>query len=204
MIAPLLLANLYSTWGLAAALAAICFVALRGNWFRQLRSKNAEASPEEVRQSVTSKSRANSIAATSDDLLRWQVEMHEMARDFKGEIDAKLLALQALMTVANEHSQRLEQLLIRANSLTKPAEAGTPTSGRDILDQIENGDRQLPPLSGAAQGRELLNAAQRKLIAGLAAEDYQPAEIAVLVGAAEVDVEWYLSLQLESARRTYA
>src|SRR5688572_32750712 len=104
----LLLANLYSTWGLAAALAALCFFVLRGNWFRQQRSKSAESSPEEIRQTFSPAAREKSLAAAPDDLLRFQVEMHELVRDVKGEIDTKLLALQALITIANEHSQRLE------------------------------------------------------------------------------------------------
>jgi hypothetical protein len=192
----LLLANLYSTWGLAAALAAICFVALRGNWFRQQRSRNSVSTPEDVRQTFPLPARETALATAPNDLLRWQVEMHETARDLKGEIDAKLLAFQALLTIANEHSQRLEKLLGEAEQAHLMRPAGV-IGGREILDRIENGNCNLPPLTAAAMGRELLNDAQRKLIVQLNSENYSAAEIAPLIGASPVDVEWYLGLQQE-------
>ena len=50
-------------------------------------------------------------------VMRWQVEMHETARDLKGEIDSKLSALQALIRVADEESCRLERAIAEAVQL---------------------------------------------------------------------------------------
>lgn len=192
MYPPLLLANLYSTWGLAAALAAICFLALRGNWFKQRRSEQAEADPNSIREACAPKPREAGHHAP-DDLLRWQVEMHETARDVKAEIDTKILALQALIALANEHAERLETLLSRADKNGTSQEPAF-VSGREILSRIEFAAGNLPPLDARAEGREILNPAQAKLARQLLSEDeYTPAQIASYIGASVVDVEFFLS-----------
>jgi hypothetical protein len=198
MHALLLFANLFSqlgpNWALAAALAAACFLMLRGNWLRQKRTQETP-DPQTIQHSFASKTREASAHHAPEDLLRWQVEMHELARDVKGEIDAKLMALQSLMIVADEHAQRLDSLLARTEKVTgsqSPAVIG----GREILSRIENARGALPPLDSRAQGRELLNPAQAKLASQLAKEEeYTPAQIAQYVGATVVDVEMFLSMQ---------
>ncbi len=197
---PLLLANLYSTWGLAAALAALCFVALRVNWFRQRRSEQARADPDSIRQACAPKPRETAFQNAPDEMLRWQVEMHETAREVKGEIDAKLLALQSLLIVAGEHAQRLEGLLQRAEKLDR---FGSPRiiSGREILARIENATGELPPLDAQAQGKEVLTPAQAKLARQLInEEEYSPAEIARYISAPLVDVELFLSMHSATSR----
>lgn len=191
MYPPWLLANLFSTWGLAAALAALCFLALRSNWFRQRRSEQSIAEPDTIRAACTPKPREAGHLAP-DEFLRWQVEMHETARDVKAEIDTKLLALQSLIVLANEHSQRLEMLLMRAE---QGCNRQAPfVSGREILSRIENATSALPPLDSRAQGREVLNPAQVKLARQLQSEaEYTPAQIASFVGATVADVEFFLS-----------
>lgn len=197
MEAPPLLANIFSqlpsNWGLAAALAAACFLLLRGNWLRQKRSEDSTPDPKTIQQSFAAKTRELSAHHAPEDLLRWQVEMHELARDVKAEIDTKLLALQSLMIVTSEHAQRLESLLAQADRTGIKREA--PVSGREILSRIENLSRDLPPLDAKAQGREVLNTAQAKLARQLAREeDYTPTQIAQYIGASTVDVEMFLNM----------
>jgi DNA-directed RNA polymerase specialized sigma24 family protein len=192
MFPPLLLANAYSTWGLAAALAALCYLALRSNWLRQRRSANTEPDPQAIREACAPKSREPSHHAP-DEMLRWQVEMHETARDVKAEIDTKLVALQQLIILANEHAERLEALLARAEKTVNQEEA-TLASGREILDRMENGAGPLPPLDARAQGREVLTPAQAKLVRQLLSEEYTPAQIANYIGVPVADVEFFLNL----------
>lgn len=199
MHAPQMFANLFSqlgpNWALAAALAVACFLMLRGNWLRQKRSQDSTPDPQTIQHSFASKTREASAHHAPEDLLRWQVEMHELARDVKGEIDAKLLALQSLMIIADEHAQRLESLLARTEKVAgsqSPAMIG----GREILSQIENARGPLPPLDARTQGKELLNPSQAKLASQLASEEeYTPAQIAQYVGATVVDIEMFLSMQ---------
>ena len=193
MFPPLLLANLFSTWGLAAALAAICFLALRGNWFKQRRSEQAGADPQSIREACAPKPREAGHHAP-DDFLRWQVEMHETARDVTAEIDTKILALQALITLANEHAERLETLLMLADKNGASQEPPF-VSGREILSQIEFAAGNLPPLDARAAGREILSPAQAKLARQLQSEEeYTPQQIASYIGASIVDVEFFLNL----------
>ena len=65
------------------------------------------------------------------ELARWQVEMHETARDLKSELDSKLSLVQTLVAQARHESQRLEGAILQARQL------GLPT-GRDTLDIIES------------------------------------------------------------------
>lgn len=193
-----LLANLFSqlpsNWGLAAALAVVCFLLLRSNWMRQKRSEESTPSPQAIREAYSPRTREGSAHHAPEDLLRWQVEMHDTARDVKAEIDTKLLALQSLMIIANEHAQRLEALLARAEVVGCKA-APAVIWGREILDRIENGAGPLPPLDPRAAGKELLTPAQAKLAKQLQSEEaYTPAQIAQYVGASPVEVEMFLSM----------
>ena len=45
------------------------------------------------------------------EVLRWQVEMHEIARDLRAEMDSKLRLLQLLIAQAQQQADRLERLL---------------------------------------------------------------------------------------------
>lgn len=198
LLANPLLANLFSqlpsNWGLAAALAAACFLLLRSNWVRQRRSDESTPNPQAIREAYAPRNREASAHHAPEDLLRWQVELHDTARDAKAEIDTKLLALQSLIVIADEHSQRLEALLARAESAGQCAEPAA-LSGREILDRIENGKGQLPPLDARAQGREILTPAQAKLVQQLKSEEeYTPAQIAMYVGASTSEVEMFLSM----------
>ncbi|MCA9269777.1 MAG: hypothetical protein KDA41_14955 [Planctomycetales bacterium] len=47
------------------------------------------------------------------DVTRWQVEMHEIMRDAKAELDTKIAVLQKLVVDAERQSQRLEAALAR-------------------------------------------------------------------------------------------
>jgi hypothetical protein len=57
------------------------------------------------------------------ELVRWQVAMHELARDLKGEIDTKLSALQTLVALARQESARLQTLLDQAARVSSPRAA---------------------------------------------------------------------------------
>lgn len=55
---------------------------------------------------------------------RWQVEMHDLARELSGQLDSKLGLLQHLVREADRQSARLEAVIARAESLgVTPSEA---------------------------------------------------------------------------------
>ena len=51
------------------------------------------------------------------EVLRWQVGMHETARDLKAELDSKIGVLNATIRVAREETERLEAAIDRAERL---------------------------------------------------------------------------------------
>jgi len=88
------------------ALGLIAAVIYRKHWL----SSQADDSP--MKPSL-SESAANHSAAAAD-FGHWQAEMHEYAREVKGELDAKMSALQELIAQAKAESSRLEGLIAKA------------------------------------------------------------------------------------------
>ncbi len=64
------------------------------------------------------------LADAPPDLLRWQVEMHDTARNLKGELDSKMSALQALVIMARQEIVRLDSLLNRAAAVDHQVPSG--------------------------------------------------------------------------------
>jgi len=66
-----------------------------------------------------------------DSVVRWEVEMQELARDLKAEIDSKMIALGHLIRDADRAAERLEKALNVAPATDTPAEAPRPVEPRD-------------------------------------------------------------------------
>jgi hypothetical protein len=195
MMLPLLLANVMSTYGLAAALAVVCLFLLRQNWQRQKKSQDTASTPEQIKQAATPPTPRDRMHDTPHGILGWEVELHDLARDTKAEIDTKILALQSLMIVANEHCQRLEQLIAQAEKvgvLPPNSGASTSPSANEVLDRIAAGQ----PLRIAAPTtpREVLSPTQAAKANALARQECSPVQIAREVGATLGEIELYLSL----------
>jgi hypothetical protein len=54
------------------------------------------------------------------EVMRWEVHMHETARELKAELDTKLVALTVLLRDVREAEQRLNQLLEDARQVHVP------------------------------------------------------------------------------------
>ncbi|MFV1964121.1 MAG: hypothetical protein ACC628_01770 [Pirellulaceae bacterium] len=133
------------------------------------------------------------------EVLRWQVEMHEMARGLKAELDSKMGALQVLVQLAREESERLEQAVARAKRLGM-------SECNDTLAEIERlADRAmadgpdatgaLPPLSNAASGLPGKKTTTRQLIYRLADQGLSAENIAQQAGIAIGEAEMILNLR---------
>ena len=80
---------------------------------------------------LSEKSRDRASLDAPPEVARWQLEMHETARELKAEIDSKLLALQALVNVAREEREKLEAAIAQANVAQTQR-----MSGKDVADNI--------------------------------------------------------------------
>ncbi len=132
-----------------------------------------------------SKLETNRDLALSDappEISRWQVEMYDLSRELKGEIDTKLALLQVLIRHANEASARLEKATQHAERLGLSGE-------RDLLGAIESwqADAETTP----APTRH----PQAEKIYALADRGASAAAIAMETGLALGDIEMALSLR---------
>ena len=82
---------------------------------RYLSKSNRERSTS--RQKLVTARESTPLLDAPPEILRWQVEMYEVARDLKAELDSKMGALQAIIRIANEESARLEAAIARAEQL---------------------------------------------------------------------------------------
>ncbi len=76
--------------------------------------------------------------AAPDAVVRWEVQMHELARDLKGELDSKMVALSHLIRDADRAAQRLEDAL-EAAADSNPC---LLRSKDDLATSREGGDEQ--------------------------------------------------------------
>ena len=110
-----------------------------------------------------------SEADAPDELVRWEVQMHDTARRLSAQLDTKMAALQALIDDADRAAARLEAALGRP----APSAANTP----------------------APDGPDALRPRRRDEIYTLADYGYDAAEIARRVGSPIGEVELILSLR---------
>ena len=121
------------------------------------------------------------------DLARWEVQMHETARELSAQLDAKLSLLQSLTAEADRAAERLEEALARVQSAIPPgsqADSLHPISADELGAEST---RELPAGTDRSRSREE--------IYHLADYGFAPSEIARRVGSPVGEVELILSLR---------
>jgi hypothetical protein len=142
------------------------------------------------------------------ELLRWQVEMHDIARQLKAELDSKLSALQALVILAKRESERLEIAIQKAESLDLPP----PNDSLAILERLGDPAALEDPRALSKASASLPMPPDRALadpfageqtdlkIANLAATDLSACEIAHRLNMPLGEVELRLNVVATQAR----
>ena len=130
-----------------------------------------------------------------EEAARWEVQMHETARQLSAQLDTKLGVLQALVAEADRAAARLEAALDRAGaaSLPPPSEA-RPAHQAEALEP-EKADE--PANYAAADGPTDRTAQHRRReeIYTLADYGFEPAEIARRLGMPVGEVQLTLGLR---------
>jgi DNA-binding NarL/FixJ family response regulator len=172
-------------------------------------SSEREASPK-VHRIGSERVAQQPLDDAPPELLRWQIEMHDTARELKGQLDCKLSALQALVALARRESDRLEAALHRAEQLDLPATASADAPPpRHTLAQLEalaDSAALADPTALAAAARlsdlpggvedNLFDSNRRSIdLARLADQGLSPAEIAHRLSLPLGEVELLLSLR---------
>ena len=141
----LLLANAVSWTMFGLGVVLMICVLLRRSWRYQRENRRSTRGITVKRPRVN---RAERLIDAPPEVLRWQVEMHDLARDLKAELDSKMRALQTLIQLAQHETLQLEAAIQRAERL------GISTC-RDTLQTVEqlsespeaSSNASLPPLA---------------------------------------------------------
>jgi hypothetical protein len=155
---------------------------LAGDRSRQRFAPSEQSSPAEPARAAHNLDAPGSLA-------RWEVEMHELARDLSAQLDSKMRVLQELLRASEEERARLEAALQRASGV----------AGNGDLRGVEHdaAERDCPPTGiGKSDGESL----RYEPIYALADEGYSCAAISEQTGHPIGEVELILSLRGSNER----
>jgi hypothetical protein len=166
-------------WFLVAAMALLIgLLLLRARRFGRRR----DAGEALVRTPRPPSARQGLSPDAPADLSRWEVEIHETARDLSARLDSKMSALEALVAEADRAAARLEAALDEARSGQRRPPSEPATGGADAFETAEQ-PQSSPPAT------RLSPEALRKEIAMLADYGFPDGEIARRLGVALAEVE---------------
>lgn len=125
---------------------------------RRPSSPGPKLTPRRNSTTAAASATAKAVGEGSAEVRRWEVNMHELARDLSAQLDSKMVALQQLMRMADERIAQLESLQNAAK--TFGSQAGLPTTAlrSDTLASAAHGDRPLGLATGDHQAIALREA----------------------------------------------
>jgi len=142
------------------------------------------------------------LADAPSELLRWQIEMHDTARELKGQLDCKLSALQTLVALARRESDRLEAAIRRAERLNLEIPRDTLARIENLADPSALADATVLASTSASLANfpgieeNLFDSNRRSIeLARLADQGLSPADIAHRLSLPLGEVELLLSLR---------
>jgi hypothetical protein len=100
------------------ALLIVILLARSRRYFRQVRQYQAPRSDASGSPALP---RSAQAAMPPRDFEKWEVAMHDLARDLSGQLDSKIRILELLIREADKAAARLETSLARTRSSTEPA-----------------------------------------------------------------------------------
>lgn len=107
-----------------AGLGLICWLLMRGNMRRrkhlQLPTTFSLGHNGNSQASVPPFAGTKSLGAPTE-VLRWQVELHDLGRELKAELDSKLLAVRAMANSYDQATRRLAEMIRLAEQVQLPA-----------------------------------------------------------------------------------
>lgn len=132
------------------------------------------------------------------ELLRWQVEMHETARDLKAEIDTKLISLQAIISLARDERARLEEVISRGRKVGCSQQADPLLTieqlGGASLAQVNQLLDSLPGLAAGEKGDPAAIYEKRQAAQALSASGLSHEMIGKRLDLPTTDVEFLLGV----------
>lgn len=196
--------NQFATLGCMVALViTICFVLIRTQ-------RNVARSRESMREAPganEARSRPLHGAGGPEDMLRWEVSMHETARDLSAQLDSKLGLLQHLIREADRAAARLEAALAATDDsshetlpIDHPVHSPLPADShpRNQADALraagQHSSESKAPQPDPSQPESPGDTRYQEIYL-LADYGYPPAEIAARLGNPVGEIELILSLR---------
>ncbi len=192
-----------STVMLLLGMVLLTWVLLRRRYEHRPGSSRANVSQIDRAGQPQEPAQPGSLDAGAE-VIRWQVQMHETARDLKAELDSKMGVLQQLVRMAADHEQRLEQLIARAEQLglhrtvdvlSEIQQATSPSNRLSTDGATGPAASRFPPPSARAQGLLSEPTDQQRAVYQLADQGRSAASIAEQVGLPLGEVEMLLSIR---------
>lgn len=193
-----LLANIPAQAMLGAGvlmLIVLLFRRLRRYQGKTRKEQRLEDRSSARRQKLDEARAATPLLDAPPELVRWQVDMHDTARDLKAELDSKMSSLQAIVRMASDASDRLETAIARAEQLGISPCADTLAAIEALNEHDDSIGTRLPDVSGVTDDAI---AARRSIIYQLADQGLAASAIAQSTGAPLGDVELLMSLRSDS------
>jgi hypothetical protein len=198
--------NLASLVFLGALMVVIAFLLLRSQRYFARQEQMAMPAPEDVESRAPTSRKPAHHLGTSSELVQWEVEMHDMARDLSGQLDSKMSVLEHLIRDADRAAARLEAALAAMQQAgVAPSAPRPPTHEVDRLEPAEPPARpadQADALKTAGPVNEPPRAAERppadrryEEIYMLADYGFAPAEIAHRVSMPIGEIQLILGLR---------
>ena len=120
--------NLAYVFLIAAILVATLTMLLRVYRYQSRRPRGGLGLPPRYHGQPSAREQQTSAP---DSVIRWEVQMQELARDLKAEIDSKMIALGHLIHDADRAAERLEKALKKTPAIDTPSEDPRPVEPRD-------------------------------------------------------------------------
>ena len=189
----LLLASAVSWTMFSLGVVLMIFILMRRSWRYQRENRRSARKAAAIRPDA--KPRTPLVDAPLE-VLRWQVEMHDIARELKAELDSKMSALQALIRMAQQQTQQLDTAIQRAEMM------GISTC-RDTLETVERlgespgalPDAMLPRIDESSVAELIKPSNQRSRVYSLHDDGHDPKSIAERMDLAVGEVELILSVR---------
>lgn len=119
---------------LGALMVVIAFLLLRSQRYFARQERTAMPAPAIEPCAPTSRKPAHHLG-TSSELVQWEVEMHDIARDLSGQLGSKMSVLEHLIRDADRAAARLEAALAAMQQAgVAPSDPRAPTHEVDRLE----------------------------------------------------------------------
>lgn len=101
-------------------LGVVCWLMIRSR-MKNMKSSNTVVIPK-LKFNANATGQPETFSGTQSlgapkEVLRWQIELHDLGRELKGELDSKMIAIQALTQSSDQAALRLSELIQMAENL---------------------------------------------------------------------------------------